>query len=324
MNSSVVRADPGSTLVLSRNATADGLSAPLRSRIAQGQLKLVRRGVYTDAAAFAQLDDTASYRTRVLATLALRPDAVVTSYSAAVFLGLPMIGKWPKEVYLLSGTSSGRRRNGVVELGRRGGESIVETDGRLMTSIPYTLLHICRTARFVSALAIVDAAVHIDRFDRTPALITIAELAAYAAEQLPFPGSIRAARVLRNATTLADNSFETLSRVAIDELGFPQPILQHKLYLPLSNRYVFTDFAWLEHALAGEADGLGKYLGGGPGPVKDPAQTVIEEKQREDEIRGLGLAVARWGWKDALRRTPLKAILLQKGLPLVRRPRTYV
>lgn len=124
MSSSVVRPDSGSALVLSRNAVADGLNAPLRSQIAQGQLTLVRRGVYTNASTFAQHGDTERYRTRVLAVLALRPDAIVTSYSAAAFLGLPIIGKWPKDVYLLSGTASGRRRNGVVELGRRGNESL--------------------------------------------------------------------------------------------------------------------------------------------------------------------------------------------------------
>jgi hypothetical protein len=90
----------------------------------------------------------------------------------------------------------------------------------------------------------------------------------------------------------------------------------------VSNREVFTDFAWLEYGVVGEADGLGKYLRSGAGPLKNPAQKVIEEKRREDEIRALRWAVARWGWTDALRRAPLKAILLQAGLPLVRRPRT--
>lgn len=322
--SSDAHTDHDCALVLSRDAAADGLTAVLRTHVAHGRLTRIRRGAYTPATAFARLDDTQRYRARVLATLATRTDAVVTSYSAAVLCGLPMIGAWPEEVYLLSGTASGRRRNGVVELGRRGHEPLIHWGGWRMTSVPCTLIHICRTARYVSALALVDAALHVDRFERMPPLTTLADLTEQAERMLPFPGSARTARVLHNATTLAESSFETLSRVTIDELGFPQPVLQHRLQLPLSGREVFTDFAWPEYAVVGEADGRGKYLGGGHEPVNVSIHKVLDEKKREDEVRGLGLAVARWDWNDALRRTPLKAILLQQGLPIVRRPRTFL
>ena len=49
------------------------------------------------------------------------------------------------------------------------------------------------------------------------------------------------------------------------------------------------------------------------------AHVVIDEKQREDRLRlSSGSRFARWGWDDALRMTPLRDILMESGLPIVR------
>lgn len=50
------------------------------------------------------------------------------------------------------------------------------------------------------------------------------------------------------------------------------------------------DFLWPDCEVAGEADGRIKYLTGAD---------LLAEKRREDDIRSLGLRVARWDWDEA-------------------------
>jgi len=58
-----------------------------------------------------------------------------------------------------------------------------------------------------------------------------------------------------------------------------------------------VDFGWPELRTVGEFDGLVKY-GRLLKPGQDPADVVVAEKLREDEIRDLDLRVIRWTWAD--------------------------
>lgn len=50
-----------------------------------------------------------------------------------------------------------------------------------------------------------------------------------------------------------------------------------------------SDFLWPAQRTIGEADGKGKY--------RTP-EDLYAEKRREDQLRGLGFEVVRWGWAD--------------------------
>jgi hypothetical protein len=274
-----------------------------------------------DAEQFRRLGSADRYRASVLSVLSTRSFPVATGLSAAALFRLPMTGDWPDVVYLLAATSSGRRRNGVVEIPRRGHEEVIEFDGFLTTSIIDTLLTVCRTAPFLTAVTMVDAAARVDRYGDRPPVVSLDELRAEHARRLPFRGSRRVQRVLDFATTDADTSFETLSRVVIEELGFPKPILQYPIDLPRSRKDAFFDFGWPEYLVDGEADGWGKYVNPEYGPEITPEERVKLEKRRENEVRGLRWTPARWEWSDAWHSERLRAILLEAGLPIVRRPR---
>lgn len=309
-------------LVLTRDAAAVGSDSRIETAHAGGRLERLRRGVYVDSAALAAQHPTERYRTRVHAVLAARRNAVVTGLSAAALLGLPMVGRWPADVFVLATASSGRRRAGVVEIVRtRVGTDVIDVDGTLMTSVPETLRHVCRTAPFFTALAMVDAALRTDRYESTLPLTTRAELREVLERHLPFRGSRRVERVFDYATPLADTVFETLSRVTIDELGFETPMLQHRLWLPRSERDAWCDFAWPHRRIDGEADGWGKYANPEYGRNISEAERVKLEKRRENEVRGIDWGCARWEWDDAWNRAPLRAILLEAGVPIVRQPR---
>lgn len=128
--------------------------------------------------------------------------------------------------------------------------------------------------------------------------------------------------MLDRATPLADGPLETLSRFVIDELGFAEPQLQTRFWLPGLHRYAWVDFYWPECNIAAEADGQGKYLSGGDATTA--AHRVVEEKLREDELRLQVDALGRWGWRDAWSVRGLEAVLEQIGVPRARSPRRTI
>lgn len=258
---------------------------------------------------------------RVAAAVAVRKDAVLAGISAAIRHGLPLVGLVPETVFLLSPTRSGRRRNGVVEIPRSGREHVVELDGFRATNLADTLIEVCRTAPFITALVMVDAALHIERFGDGAGLVSFDELMAAHNDRMPYRGSARVLGVLAASTTLAASPFETLSRVTSEELGFPEPELQFELVLT-NGETVYFDFGWPKWRVGGEADGWGKYVN-----PKFPSSDSLEErikaeKRRDNAVRRTGWTPAHWDWADAWNRAPMRAILLDAGLPIVRRPRT--
>jgi hypothetical protein len=70
------------------------------------------------------------------------------------------------------------------------------------------------------------------------------------------------------------------------ENGLPLP--QCQVELQIGRRRVRLDFLWPQSATAGEFDGRGKYAS---------PDDLYREKQREDDLRSIGLSVARWGWQ---------------------------
>ncbi|KQX07886.1 MULTISPECIES: hypothetical protein [unclassified Leifsonia] len=288
-------------LVLSRRAGEVGMADTLRSARRAGELVRMRRGVYMPETAHRDLTERESYRTRALAVGEQRARPVYAGFTAAVMHGLPVVDGFSPEVFLLSPTSSGRRRNGVVELGRRDPAELVVVDGVVATAVPDTVIDVARSRSLLQALVMADAALRVDRFGEREPLCTSEELRSAFERRLPFPGSRRVAAVLDRATTLAESPLETLSRLRIEELGFPAPTLQYPVTLP-SGSTVHLDLAWPEYAAWGEADGDGKYLGLLPGPDdrRSPGQIVAAEKKREDAVRSaMRWTCGRWDWAEA-------------------------
>lgn len=77
------------------------------------------------------------------------------------------------------------------------------------------------------------------------------------------------------------------------ELRVPDLQVEYRLR---SGRTAFCDFGTMDR-FVGEFDGLIKYRRGIRGD-ENPEDVVIREKIREDELRDLGLDVARWTWED--------------------------
>jgi hypothetical protein len=337
---------------------AQGRQAELRAAVARGEVECARRGLYrtTSAARRGGVGDRAEesrlpYVSNVRAVAHTFDAPVFTSYSAAVILGLPIIGTWPSEVFILSRGGHGRRRSGVIEVARTREIDVIKVDGLMVTAVEFTLLQLARHAPLVAALTATDAALRIPRFGDVPPLTTLDRLGAEHERLKPYPRSRRADAVLARATSLADTPIETGSRLLIEELGFAAPELQHELWLPELGRRAFLDFFWPDVRVGAEADGRGKYRSGSnaAGPTRGDgenvvdladersqrevasaataarraADAVIDEKDRENAIRRQLSGFDRWDWSDMQRKHPVEARLVRLGIPRVR-PRTIL
>lgn len=296
-----------------------GREARLYAAAHAGDVVRVRAGAFraTDRSGAAKswpARDAARYRLLVLAAAAKLSSPVFTSYSAIALLGLPIIGRWPDEVYLASGGAHGRRRRGVVHVAHRLSVPLARIDGIAATAVEYSLIQLCRHGSLVAALTAIDAALHLPRFGPVAALTDLERLREEHQRLLPYHGSRRTEAVLARATAMSDGPLETGSRLVIEEAGFPEPELQHEIMLPDGRKWL--DFYWPEYDIAAEADGDGKY----GMTVAQAAAAVIAEKDREDAIRERVHGFTRWDWGDMWAKHPVRTKLLRAGLPIVRKP----
>ncbi len=97
----------------------------------------------------------------------------------------------------------------------------------------------------------------------------------------------------------AESVGESYSRALMRELGFELPRLQ--VWLDRDGRRIArVDFYWPRLRLVGEFDGVMKYTRSKEFSGQAPAEVLVAEKRREDEIRALGERVVRWGWDDLM------------------------
>ncbi|MHB1330333.1 MAG: hypothetical protein ACYC2K_19205 [Gemmatimonadales bacterium] len=283
-----------------------------------GQTQRVALGAYLPAAEWAALDSREKYLARIRAVAETRRSRPVLSHwSAAAMHDLPILGEWPRSVHTtVSPTSGGRSRNGVVKHSLRLGDGdVVELDGLLVTSVARTVIDLAATTSFLAAVTVADHSLHEDRFGRIPPLTTKTELWRLWEARLPFGGHARAKAVIDFGESRADSPLESVSRVNMQLIGCPRPILQDRFsdYLGFIGE---TDFHWPHFGLVGEADGDRKYLDEAYRSGRTVEQVMIDEKVREDRLRALPLGVSRWRWKTAVNPAALRAKLSDAGLPM--------
>lgn len=218
--------------------------------------------------------------------------------SAALLHGLPVLGGWPTVPHLLESEldAPSRRspRDSIVHRPRHRPD-VCTVDGLLATTSAATALALAASRPLAAGVAAID---HV-----LAAGSSRAELERTFADWLPFHGSRRARLALDHATGLAESPLESISLLVMRRGGLPEPAQQ--VEITARGRRYRVDFMWPELRVVGEADGRIKYLTGAD---------LLEEKRREDDIRSLGHAVARWGWDEARSEAPLLARLADVGV----------
>ena len=297
---------PGS-LILSRHLAELGLE-PRRTRPARTPtLTRVRRGAYVATEEWRRSRPETQYRYLVLATLsAMRSDAFVSHESAAVLLGIPIIGRWPERVHVVEQVASGGRSSAlVVKHGVKRLPGVVTVDGQGTTSIGRTALDLARTRSFVSALVSMDHVLASGAVTRDEVL---AELELLRGSR----GYRQARRVVECADARSESVGESLSRAQMYELRLPIPDLQRD-FSDVDGPIGRCDYWWEHLRLIGEFDGKVKYQREGLAG-EDPSAVVWREKRREDRLRSIVSGVLRWTWEEAWNRERLRTIMARAGV----------
>mgnify|MGYP000845138160 CR=1 FL=1 len=285
-NAPTIPSNRAPSLLLSSDVVAAGASrlctAPELTRIGPG--------AYTPQREWKEAKPDLRHLTLIRAALAkTHGDIVLLGPSAAVWLGLPLVGRIPRRVQCL-GSRTDRSSTALLQRRERAGLASLETvRGVLISNTSDTLVDLARWGGLTQGVCAMDAAL-------AGRLCTHAELTD-AINHLP-----TGARGIRNARTAihltdarAESPGESVSRVRMWQATLPRPDLQHEVRI--DGELYRLDFLWPHTMVDGEFDGHIKYTRNSFG--KDTEQTVWNERQRELTLIRAGYDVARWTWKDA-------------------------
>lgn len=240
--------------------------------------------------------------------------------SAAALWGLPIIGRWPDAVHARAPGRSGlRSRNGVVWHSDEFDDGEIESiDGFAVTSLSRTLIDLAKTASFESAVAALDYGTgsSVVRVDASHAVgVNKEALLDRLDREGTRRGSARALAACSFSDARAGSPGESLSRVQIRRLGYPDPILPSKIQRT-DGGADYPDFEWESHF--GEFDGHVKYTREEYKGCRTIEEIVWDEKLREDRLRATGKRVVRWTWREARQPDLLDRRLRSAGLEPMR------
>ena len=285
-----------------------------RRMLADGTWVRVAPGAFVMGADWRQLSPVAQHCLRVQEVMArVRAPALVSHFAAAAVWGIDVLGAWPTRVEVTVDRATGGRSGGAITrraLGRDGRMSVPFGRHRITTPAQ-TALDIARLLPFLRAVTAIDQALWTGRAGG--ALTTAAEIEALLDDKRPMRGDARARRALASSAPLSANVRETHVRLLVAALGFPPTRLQERRVLR-SGRLVYGDlyFPDADHWL--EIDGRGKYLSPEYTAGRTPAAIVIDEKNRENEIRREVRGFSRLEATDADRPQRVYDILTADGL----------
>ena len=306
--------DPSSLRIVRRREQLDLANDRRRRRsVSSGVWCRVAVGSYARTVEWQALRPIEQHRVRVDEALRrIEPGGVISHRAAAAYHDVDVLGAWPQAVDVTVDHASGGRSTGSIRRHATGlaGVQREPLGAHEVTTPAQTALDLARTLPFVTAVTAVDQAIWRGR--HRGALTTLAEIAELL-DAHPRRGDAKARRVLSFANPESSNVRESQNFVVVVSLGFPRPAVQYRRVLR-SGRLAIADLYIEELDHWCEIDGHGKYLSPEFGADRDPAEIVIDEKNRENEIRREVRGFSRWEATDADRPRIVYDILTQDGV----------
>jgi hypothetical protein len=262
----------------------------------------VRRGIFAPASLWWALPAWRRYEGRVHAVALAHPGVVFCRESAAALRGLPVFGD-PLEIHVLDLPEATSRLSGGIRRHTTSDERVVERIGGIfVTSLADTVIDIARSRHHAIGLSVADAALRAD------SSLTVEALVAENERRASGRGRRIARWALHRATSVAETVLESVSRAAIEWLGFEDPELQVEFRADGFRDRV--DMWWAHARVIGEADGELKY----DGSLQPPTDAIRKEKQRDLRLRRQASGPVHWSWRDIAQVGPLREALLTAGL----------
>ncbi|KAA9135609.1 hypothetical protein [Microbacterium caowuchunii] len=261
--------------------------------VASGSLVRVHRGWYLHGALWQELWPESRHLAHVLAvSLSARgSDPLFCLVSAACLWGLPLYRITPRRVHVYSRNVD--RHSTPDVLRHEGGvpdHDIAERHGLRCTSLARTVYDLARMLPAEAGLAAADAALASvggdpRAFDDDRADALKADL-----DRRTTARAVRGIRRAREVLALSDGRaqlpLESVARLQLVRLGFQRPRLQVPVADPHGGSY-WIDIALDDVEAFCEVDGQTKYLDEALRSGRSLEQVLLDEKQREDWIRGV-------------------------------------
>lgn len=304
---------------MKRHATVAELRPLLRSRqmlrtdgwserdiaraVASGELTHLRRGWYMHTSEYAALWQESQHLAHVIAVFDdVEGTAAMSHTSAAVLWGLPLYRTPSHRVHMT--TCAPTRVSSAPDVFRHvaplAPDDVTVRLGIRTTTLDRTVFDLLRTMSPEAAIAAADAA---ERLRALRGRMWDQDAAARwrdgIAARIDAARGARGIRQARMVSLLADGRAqlpgESVSRLQLVRMGFAVPRLQVPVPKQSDGHY-FVDFGLDDVNAFGEFDGVGKYTDRALRRGLTIEQVLLEEKVREDWIRGLTQRrFARWG-----------------------------
>ncbi|MCU1526967.1 MAG: hypothetical protein JWP75_730, partial [Frondihabitans sp.] len=273
------------TLLTSRDFLRARLNdRALRRGAERGDYAPVVPGVFVPMPIWATLTPRLRHVTRARAVAPrLGSCAVFSHVTAAALHGLPLLGEWPELVEATDSEATRTRRGRSLRTHALplAGSDLAAKEALPVTAPGRTLVDLAISLPLRDAVVSLDGALHAAG-DETPALLAAFDEALERRE--PIREHLRVGRVRRFIDGAAESPGESLSRVVMQELGWPPPVLQESFF-DAAGKIGTVDFWWPQFGVIGEFDGLVKYERAEFLNGMTPAQVVAKEKRREDRLR---------------------------------------
>lgn len=253
------------------------------------------RGLYAVRAPWETASPWERHRSMIDSAVRLVPDAIVSHTSQAVMLGLPHPSHPPEHVRmtLMDDLRTSRRSTWIrFHRGATPPEHLVIRHGTPGFVAPRVVLDCCREVHGRDALAIADGALR-------AGLTSLDELHDMRRHQRRWPHVAGSNDVLLLADGRRETWLESASAWSMAGWGLPRAAPQVNVYTPEGEFVGRPDALWPELGVAGEADGVEKYLLEGT-DEHSVGRALQREQVRQEALTGLGLVVIRWTSRDAV------------------------
>ncbi|PNW10419.1 hypothetical protein C1632_01120 [Microbacterium testaceum] len=310
--------------LLARDVTASALSLASHG----GPWRRLQPGVYVDREAYDDRFPVERHRIAVAAVMRSTRGgpAVVSHASASVLHRLPQYRFADRAVEVtLRGPAGGTSRAGLRRhLDTLSDEDVVSVGGLPCTSLDRTVFDLARTAPLEMALTCADAALRREavssrRFDAAAQERWRERMRERADRARGRRGIRRARQVIEFADARAELPGESVSRLQLHRIGFREIDLQVAVAGPRGTAY-YVDIALGDVRTFWEFDGEVKYRDAKMRGGRSVEAVVLDEKRREDWIRGVTQwRLCRGGFDDIRSPETLAARLAAFGVHPPRR-----
>lgn len=245
-----------------------------------GLLVRIRHGAYTFTDVWAAADDAARHSLRAHAVLRSHQAPITLSHtSAAVEHGLRLFRPDLSKVHVLTRGARLARTTGdvVYHRGDYTDDDFVFVNGCWTVEPVLAGLQTASLTDIAGGMVVLDSVIDLDMGSLDDIHAGFERIAGH-------PFSRRLQITVRLVRKGSNSVGESLSRHLMWTQRLPEPELQFEVRDEWGRLIGITDFAWPEHGLLGEFDGMTKY-GRLRKEGETPGEAVEREKNREDRLR---------------------------------------